>query len=418
MRERRTRAGAVGAGLGLALALGLVTSRAAANPSPVEYEAPPSAGPPVCSVTLPLCVRGMTGTRGATLLAALGALERAWRVERGALALPSPDGGIDGPWTAYLVDGVPEGGTAHLAGRDPRGDLDRGWTFGVLDRTLAPGCALDAAAARAVARGSLWRAVPATDTGSAAAEASAVAALASGCAADASTRGAFQASPERALLDTSDASASSGAALFFDWVDATFGREPAALLGATWALAPTHTLAAAASWAPHPSAFDVWKVSLAGALGTDSDLDDVFLHFGIDRAFDWPPARLAWHLPWPDHARRVASPVAVAPTGASYVIVDHVGAPAGANLRLEADWEDYGRMRWAVVKVDAAGRPAAVLPIATQKMATHAAITVETLDGVDHLLVVGVDVGSTEHAFDPNQGAWEPHGWLLTVQPE
>ena len=261
------------------------------------------------------------------------------------------------------------------------------------------------------------RAAPATDAGSALAETRMLARLATPCAGSGPDEAAFQGQPERAILDASDPSAAAGAAMFFDWLDSTFATQPGALVAGAWALAPTSTAAAAARWAAHPTAFDVFKVSLAGALGTDSDLDDVFLHFGIDRAFMQPPARLAWHVPWPDHPRRFASPVAVAPTGASYVTIDHTGAPAGASLIIDATWEDYGRMRWAVVKVDAAGRPAAVLPIATQRLATRASITVELLDAVDHLLVVGVNVGSTEHPLDPNQGAWEPHGWLLTVQP-
>ena len=47
--------------------------------------------------------------------------------------------------------------------------------------------------------------------------------------------------------------------------------------------------------------------------------------------------------------------------------------------------------------------------------ATHATITVEKLGGVDHLFVVGANVGTTEQTFNPDQGEWEPHGWLLTL---
>jgi hypothetical protein len=47
---------------------------------------------------------------------------------------------------------------------------------------------------------------------------------------------------------------------------------------------------------------------------------------------------------------------------------------------------------------------------------TAASMTVEGLDGVDHLLIVVQNLGSTEHAFDPDQGEWEPHGWLLTLE--
>jgi hypothetical protein len=107
----------------------------------------------------------------------------------------------------------------------------------------------------------------------------------------------------------------------------------------------------------------------------------------------------------------------VAPSGASYVMIDHAGAPAGASLRVEASWEDYGRMKWAVVKLDAEGHALAVLPITSPRLATSTALTVELIDSVDRFLVLGVNVGSTEHPFNPGQGWWEPHGWVLTISP-
>jgi hypothetical protein len=75
-------------------------------------------------------------------------------------------------------------------------------------------------------------------------------------------------------------------------------------------------------------------------------------------------------------------------------------------------------MRWAAVKFDASGALLAVLPIAATDRATSAAVTVENLDGVDHVVVVGANVGSTEHVFRPDQQEWEPHGWTLTVEGE
>jgi hypothetical protein len=123
-------------------------------------------------------------------------------------------------------------------------------------------------------------------------------------------------------------------------------------------------------------------------------------------------------VPWPVQPRRLASPEPVAPTGASYVLVDHAGAPAGAKLRLEAQWEDYGRMRWIVVKLDAAGHAVAEMPITSLERTPRASMTVESLDATDRILVVGVNVGSTERAFDPGDGEWEPHGWLLTLEAE
>lgn len=96
--------------------------------------------------------------------------------------------------------------------------------------------------------------------------------------------------------------------------------------------------------------------------------------------------------------------------------VDYRGSPRGAKLRLEAQWEDYARMRWLVVKRDAANKTLAVLPVTSTDHGTAASMTVEGLDGVDHLLIVVQNLGSTEHAFDPDQGEWEPHGWLLTLE--
>lgn len=58
----------------------------------------------------------------------------------------------------------------------------------------------------------------------------------------------------------------------------------------------------------------------------------------------------------------------------------------------------------------------AEVPVTSLPRATRASLTVESLENVDRLLVVGVNLGSTEHPFDPDQGEWEPHGWLVTLE--
>lgn len=402
-------------------AAGLASSRSACADGPeVVYARPPQGSEGwsrACSMRHPTCVHGVPGTSPQTLLATLDALDRAWDVGTGVLALPGPDGGLDGSWDAYLVDGVAEVGRAQLGWRDPRGVIDRGASFALIDRSAPAGCALDLAAARALSWGSLLRAAPATDLGTARAETRMLARLSAACAGPDEDERAFQAEPERTIIDPASEPRSSGGELFFDWLDQTFSSTEGALVTGTWALAPTTTPPASPHLAAKPTGFDVLRSSLAGAFGTDSDLDDVFLHFGIDRGLQRPAARVAWHVPWPEHARRLASSVAVSPTGTSYVMIDHAGAPAGAILRIAAAWEDYGRMKWAIVKLDSAGRPLAMLPITSPPLATSAALTVELLDEVDRLLVVGVNVGSTEHPFDPAQGWWEPHGWVLTIEP-
>jgi hypothetical protein len=379
----------------------------------------------VCSVRHPLCIHAPLALGPVLPLATLASADRAWDVPTGALGLPPPIWDLEGAWHVFLVkdfpsdDSWPTGGArAFFRERDPRTRYDAASSVAVIDRTTPVGCPLDLALARALSRASLWRAAPATDEGSARAQTEELARLAVPCAPLDEGMQEFQSRPERTLVDPSSYAFDLGASLFFDWLDATFARVPGALVRGLWALAPTRTPPGAARWSALPTSFDVLRVSLKGALFTDSTLDDVFVRFAVDRAQRTPGVRLAWHLSWPANARRVASPEPVSPTGASYVRVDHAGAPPGSKLRVEAQWEDYGRMRWVVVKLDAAGRAMAELPVTSLDRGTHASLTVESLDGVDHLLIVGVNVGSTEHPFDPTQEEWESHGWLLTLAGE
>jgi hypothetical protein len=260
---------------------------------------------------------------------------------------------------------------------------------------------------------------PATDAGSARAETQMLARLATPCYigdVGLDEERMFEDEPERAVVDPASAAFDRGASLFFEWLDANFATYPGALVGGLWSLAPTQTPAHSWRWSGAPTGFDVLRVSLKNALGTDSTIDDVLARFAVHRALGPPAARVAWHVPWPTKARRFASPIPVAPTGASIVLIDLAGAPAGAKLRIEAAWEDFGRMRWEVVKLDAQGRDLADIPVTSLPLGTSASMTIEPLDGVDRVLVVGANVGSTEHPFQPNQGWWEPHGWLLTIE--
>jgi hypothetical protein len=399
---------------------------------PLELSEPalsPKGG--ACSFHHPLCVNPAAGIRAApeAVLATLAAADRVWETLTHTLALPAPDGGVDGVWRLVLGDSVPGRATAVLESRDPRARFDRAASYGLVDATTAAlaspdattpaGCALDLAVARAVARGSLWRAAPATDEGTACAQAEMLARLATACSPGGADDGAFQSEPERALVDPASAAFDRGASLFFDWLDARFGRQPGALIAGLWALAPTRTPPGAARWSAEPDAFDVLRVSLKDALWSGSTLDDVFVRFAVDRALTITPGpRFSWRIPWPAAARRLASPVAPAPTGASYVLVSREGAPAASKLRLEAQWEDYGRMRWVVVKLDSAGKALSQVMVPSLDRSTTASMTIEGLEAARSVLVVGVNVGSTEHPFHGNQTEWEPHGWLLTLEGE
>jgi hypothetical protein len=412
----------------------LVRTSAAPNPladasdgPAITFCNPPSgawAWPSVCSLRHPVCVHAPRAVAPSQSVATLASVDRAWDTLKGALRILPPDPDPEGAWHVYLVDWVTGGGDACLLERDPRTRFDRGLTLATVGRAIAPGCGLDLAAARAIARAAVFQASPATDEASARGESEALARLAAPCdwAADEpdepDERAQFQAQPERALFDASSPAFERGTSRFYEWLDSTFAREPGALLRGVWALAPTRTPPTSWRWSAKPTGVDVLRGSLKGALGADSTLDDVIALFAVDRARESPGPRLAWHIGWPVAPRRLASPAPVSPTGASYVSVDREGAASEAKLRVEVAWEDYGRMRWFALKVDRAGRTTAVLPIVSLDRATGASMTVESLEGTDHVLLVGANVGSTDHPLDPDQaelGGWEPHGWLLTL---
>jgi hypothetical protein len=426
--------------VGLALAIAPAMARAS-EPAlpPIVFELPPDsivfglapeAAPPAtsngvspawaraCSFRHPLCVVAAPGTDDHVTLAALDAADRAWETLTQTLAVPEPDGASGSPWQLFLVDGVEGGGTAQATGRDPIAHFDRVTSVGLVDRRSPSGCALDLAVARAVARGSLWRASPSTDAGSAIAESESLARLATPCRTGAEDLHAFQSHPQDAIADPSTPSSARGASAFFDWLDVQFASQaphPGSIVSAVWALSATQSPFGALTWSPKPTGFDVLRASLKGALSTDSTLDDVLVRFAVDRTRMSPRAALALETPWPASPRSFVASDPPSPTGASYISVGHAGARPG-KLRFIAHWESYARMHWSVVKVGRSGETLAVLDVTSPPRATSAAMVVEDLDEVDHLLLVGVNLGRTDYPFDPARGGWSSHGWLLTLE--
>jgi hypothetical protein len=371
-----------------------------------------------CSFRNPLCVRAAPGTPRQFQLEAIAAADRAWDAITRVLRMPAPDGALGDPWDVYLVDGVPGGARVVPDERDPEARFDRESTFALVDRGTAVGCYLDFALARAIAEGSLRREVPATDLAAARAQSEEVARLATPCAPEGEDDAAFQAQPWRCLLDPSSEAFDRGASLFVRWVDSTFGSELGNVVTGGWALAPTRTDSRAWRWAAKPTTFDVLRASLPAALGSDVTFDDVLLKFALARFAMLPHPALAWSVPWPILARRITPAEPIAPTGVSYVRIDHKDVGRDAKLRLEAQWEDYARMRWVVLKRDAADRTLAQVTVTSTEHGTAASMTIEQLDGVDHILVVAQNLGSTEHPFNPDQGEWESHSWLLTLEAQ
>jgi hypothetical protein len=403
-----------------------------------------AAGPRVCSLREPICVHGEIPA--ATLLALVAAAEEAWEIETESLDLPAPDPDlVTGAYDLYVRPGVPEGTASFPSGRDPRSRVDRASAYTLFDTSLALGsrCERDAAVAASVARASLFRAAPATDEGSARAEAAYVARLVVPCAMGILDGiDTFQQRPERAFVDSAvgpDARGSAefarGAALFYWWLDASYSMTPGGLVRAIWALKPTMTPLGADRWKDEPDGVDVLRETFKDVLTSGSRVEDLFAEFGTTRALlgardngdelvEARPLgaalapRLDWTVEWPAQPRRLASPVGIAPTGSAYVLIHRAGAAPGSRLRLEASWEQHAAIRWTAVKLDQAGRELARIPIAAAPRVTEAQATIVDLDRATDVLVVGTNVGDPFVPFDPDDERFEPHGWLLTLAAE
>ena len=408
-----------------------------------------------CSFREPICIYAAPGTEAKTIVLALASSERAWEALTKVLRIPSPDADPDGAYRVYLVDRPSlSPSTTLLAERDVRSGFDRASAFTLVDRSLR-GCALDSAIAREVARAALFRVAPATDDGSARAESAYLSRLIVPCAMeDIDGVRRFQAHPQHALVDAWHADAhpetgigadeyARGAALFFWWLDVQFGDVPGDFVRDVWALSPTMTPLGAWLWNNHPNGFDTLRVTFKDGFGPKTTVDDLFVKFAIARAFfgaadDAAPLHLAESRPlgesarvaldwgayggaeiaWPTKARRFVSSEGVAPTGAAYLLIHRDGAPKGSSLRVTAEWESFTRMRWFAVKLDEAGKDLGELPIAALVRAIAAQATIYDLDATTDVLLVGVALGDWRYDFDPDDGVWEPHGWMVTVAQE
>jgi hypothetical protein len=379
------------------------TSAADAPGKPILIEAPPPTSIAVCSFRRPICVHGDDGT---VALSALDALERAWETGL-VLGVPLPRA-----FDAYLAAEPPR---SAIAGRDGLAHFDYARTFAVLDARTAQGCARDFDAARELYAASALAFAPATNEATLRAEATALAEIAVPCASIDATP--FQSRSELALADPEIGES----APFFAWVDERFAKQPGRALAASFALAVTRTRGDE-HWSAEPDVFDVLRESLKEAAGPGTTFEDALAAFAVDRAtmveMADAPVRFDWDVAWPKTARALASPRAVAPTGAAYVRIDASAMPKGARLRVDATWEEHAKMRFIVVKLDAQGRALAQWEAKAQPKATESHLQVVETDNATAFLVVAANVGAWTSPFDPDEGPWEPHGWLLTIASE
>jgi hypothetical protein len=364
-------------------------------------------------------VHNTTTTPARDALGVIADAERAWDVAVDVLDLPPPDRDPrTNAYDIYLEPSVDGGVKTFAAERDVGLGVDRTSAFTLLDARLS-GVARAHAISRGVFRAIADRVAPATSDPTAESQTTALADLVVPQAAQQNTF--FESHPERAVCDGfPDAPLlafpfAHDASFFYSWLDASYANQPGGFTRALWALTPTTTPLGATRWTSDPDTFDVLRMTFK-VQNTNINYGDFLLDFAIARQFDPNGhARRDWAIDWPDHPRRLAPALPIAPTGSSTILIRRNGAPAGSRLRVEATWEEHAAFHWGAVKLANDGSEIGRLSIPAQDKATDAQITIDNLDGVGAILLVAVNAGDDSVPFDPDAAVWEPHAYLVTL---
>ena len=68
-------------------------------------------------------------------------------------------------------------------------------------------------------------------------------------------------------------------------------------------------------------------------------------------------------------------------------------------------------------RIDAEGRVIRTHRFGAPVREPHVEATLESLDGVASIVLGAINLGDPAAPFDPREGPWEPHAFLLTVAP-
>ncbi|MEO8904257.1 MAG: hypothetical protein ABI488_18000 [Polyangiaceae bacterium] len=398
-----------------------------------SLERPRSVGA-ACSERVPVCVHPSSNENGLQALAALHALEDAYRRVVQALGLPAPlpddgHGGsdaldwyveADGGELATERDAVGAGGFDRAAAFCVSGASRDEWLL-ERDATLCVGEAIakrlavgeSAALQRAFATELWWLTGRITSL-------------------DVQAIDDAQAHPERALAGRSSAAstASAGAALWLDFMErARSSQASGGLVASLFAAAADKTPAGAFQWNDEPDVFDVLRHSL------DEDsvkIATLFGQYAVSRAFlgdrddgthppfgEWMGAfgrpNYDWVIKFSSLPRRVRASRPIEPTGIEMAWVDLDEVPLGVSLGFESEWEAPVAFRWTLVSVDDHGQEMARVDVPFQERGRSSEGRVVNLTGVRAVLAIGVNMGGVDlaHPFDPDLDPFEAQSCTL-----
>jgi hypothetical protein len=394
----------------------------------VDQPRPSGASTPACGFRAPVCVHAAPSVEPARALQTLQSLERAYERLVWALDLPAPRddlgrGGSDA-LDLYLVDGHRDGELGVYNDVAAGQGWDATSSFCVLDAVStssferaaalcvgeAIGRRLDAAETPHTLRGyatHLWWLSGAPTTS------------------DWDALDRIQLMPERSIGGRELERTSEGAALFFEYLDATWGfGAPGWLASSLVALSAGKTAAPAFRWNNEPDTWDIVRESVGGlprfaSLMSDFSVRRAFLgerddgtHFpGLGWAGWFGSPRFDWTLGWSSLPRRVLLSRPIAPTGAAYLWVDLDGVALGSVLGFQAECEGPAPFVWSLVRVGRDGRELGRLEVPFQEAVRRVEQRVTNLETAAGVIVVATNLGgiSTAFPFDPDIYPYEPH---------
>lgn len=226
--------------------------------------------------------------------------------------------------------------------------------------------------------------------------------------------------------------------VFFDWLDASYGKQPGKLLLSLAALGATKTRPAATRMLNEPDIFDVLRTTAKDVRFKQSKFDDLWLDYALDRVAlsrhalaSYPEAeafRAAWvtqartladwDISYPDVPRRLLSAHPVESLGMSAVRIDLANRPKDKGVRAELAWEGFSRMQWAFLQIGADGAVVGRMPFVSAEKAVNAQSSLLDLNRASEVWLVGIQTGDPRAPFDPDDGYWESHAFTATVIPE
>jgi hypothetical protein len=403
---------------------------------------PASAGR-ACSDRLPVCVHATAGAADvATVLGALDALETAYERLVLALRLPEPladlgQGGTDA-LDLYLLppdtrspayERVHVASSGAQAAASPAG-FDRSAAFCT---AMADGPALLARASTlCVAEAIALRLDPAETPHARRGFATALWwTVGAPTSADFEAIHAVQSAPYRALATDELGATSEGSAVLFSYLEQKLGAgDPGTLATGLFSASAQRLESGATTWQNEPDTFDVLRHTLeeskprvasllgdlAAARGFVGSRDDGAHLVDLAWSGSFGAPSFDWVLPFASLPRRVRL-TPVEPTGAALVWVDLTGAPPGAPLGFQAEWEPPAQFQWVLVRVGADGRELGRLEVPFQQKETKVEARLVDIGDAKGILIAGAHLEEVDgdHPFDPDVAPFETHGAMVYV---